>query len=96
MFDRAAASLGLALLLVVIHVYFLLNVSIRPQASAAALALGLTALACLWLRALAAVIRGWNDSSARILRFTSIGALWLTFWPVGMLVLLTSVPFGSD
>jgi len=96
MLDRSLVTLVFAFGLVVLHVCLVLNVFIRPTLSIAALVLGCLVLCTLWFRAAAAIIHGWIDPSARTVRFSSIGALLLTVWPVSMLLLVALMPPDSD
>lgn len=95
MLDRSLLALVFAFALVVLHVSLLLNIFLRPTAAVVSLSFGLLALCVLWFRAAVAVVRAWRDPSARIVRFTSIGALLLTLWPCITLLLVTFMPPDS-
>ena len=96
MLDRSLLALVSAIALVVLHVCLLLNVFLRPTAARVSFFAGILALCILWFRAAATVVRAWRDPSAHIVRFASIGALLLTFWPGFTLLVVTFMPPDSD
>jgi hypothetical protein len=96
MLDRSLLALVSAIGLVVFHVCLLLNVFLRPTAARVSFFVGILALCILWFRAAATVVRAWRDPSALIVRFVSIGALLLTFWPGFMVLVVTFMPPDSD
>lgn len=92
MLDRSLLTLGSAFGLAVLHALIGMNVFLRPKLSIISLGFGLALLCAFWLRAAAAVYRGWSGPSARVVRFVSIGALLLMFWPVIMILIVTLMP----
>lgn len=96
MIDRSVFALSAAFGLLILQSTAGVNVFTQPALAKVTLGVALLTLAALWIRALRAIERGWADPSARVVRFSSVGALLLTFFPTLMLLADHLMPYEPD